>query len=277
MHLVRADYNIAVTHGNGPQIGNAMIRVEETRNLVPALPLGICVADLQGGIGYMIAQSLQNRFIREGIDRNVVTVVTQVIIDEKDPDSYVARKPIGPYFDKKKASLFEKKKQWDMYEDAGRGYRRLVRSPVPRAIVEKSTIRRLVEEGNIVIASGGGGIPVFVQKDGTYEGFDAVIDKDLAAAILARDIAADILFILTNVNKVAINFQQPDQYFLDTVTVSELMKFLHEGHFRPGSMKPKIQAAINFLRSGGTKVVITSIDGMKDALAEKEGTTIIPG
>ncbi len=272
--LVKAGYNLAISHGNGPQVGNALLRVERTfPDGIPALPLGVIVADTEGGMGYMIEQSLQNNLIREKIDRDVVTMVTQVVVDKDDPSILDPSKPIGPYYkqDEVEALL---KRGWVVKEDAGRGYRRFVPSPIPRSIVNRKAIKELVHSGTIVIAAGGGGVPVYTQKDGTYEGVDAVIDKDRASAVLARDIEAETLLILTSVEKVSLNYKKPDQKDLDRITLAEAKNYLAQGHFAAGSMGPKIEAAIQFLEYGGRQVIITSLEKAAEALKGKAGTVL---
>ncbi|MDZ7262417.1 MAG: carbamate kinase [candidate division KSB1 bacterium] len=273
--LIEKGYRLALTHGNGPQVGNALIRVEESRHLVPPLPLGVIVADLEGGMGYMIQQSLQNKLIKRGIDRKVVTIVTQVIVDKNDPSILNPTKFVGPFYKEDQVEDLVKKRGWIIKKDPGRGYRRVVPSPIPLEIVEKDTIKKLVEEGVIVIAAGGGGAPVYIEEDGTYEGVDGVVDKDRAAAILGRDIGAEELYILTAVEKVALNFRTKNQVDLDQMTVAEAKKYFAAGHFPKGSMGPKIEAAIQFLESGGKLVVITSIEMMTDAIEGRTGTRIV--
>lgn len=274
--LVEAGLKVAVTHGNGPQVGNALIRVEETRHLVPPLPLGVIVADLEGGMGYMIQQSLQNKLIKRSVNRKVVTVLTQIIVDRDDPSILNPTKFVGPFFKEEQVAELQQKRGWRMARDANRGFRRMVPSPIPREIVERDTIKALVEQGTVVIAAGGGGIPVYVEDDGRLEGVDGVVDKDRASAILARDIGAEILYILTGVEKVAVNFGRPNQKNLDQLTLAQAKKHLAEGQFPKGSMGPKIESAIDFLESGGKEVVITSIQQMADAIRGFSGTHIIP-
>jgi carbamate kinase len=275
--LIRDGYNLAITHGNGPQVGNAILRVELARGKTPILPLGICVADTEGGMGYMIEQSLQNRLEKEGIKRDVVTIVTQVIVDKDDPSIKEPTKFIGQFYTRKEARKFAKERDWVVKEDRGKMWRRVVPSPMPLEIVEKKTIKNLVEKGVIVVAAGGGGIPVYMQKNGTLEGMDAVIDKDRASAILARDIGAELLVILTEVEKVALNFGTLLQIDLDKMTLEEAKKYQKERHFPPGSMGPKIEAAITFLESGGKEVIITSIPEAYDAVKKKiAGTRVVP-
>lgn len=275
IELLRQGYHMVVTHGNGPQVGNALIRVEETRHLVPPLPLGIIVADLEGGMGYMIEQCLQNKMHDLGVERQVVTVLTQVLADPNDPSINNPTKFVGPFFKAEQVAELEKQRGWAMREDKGRGWRRVVPSPLPIGIVEKDIIKQLVQQGIVVIAAGGGGIPVHIDHRGWLEGIDGVIDKDLASAVLAREIGAQKLIIVTGVDKVALNFGTPEQTNLDVLTVSEAKKYLAEGHFPKGSMGPKIQAAINFIVDGGEEVLITSIENTEQALNGNAGTRII--
>ena len=270
VELIRDGYNIAITHGNGPQVGNAILRVQLARGKAPILPLGICVADTEGGMGYMIEQSLQNRLKKERIKRDVVTIVTQVIVDKDDPSIKEPTKFIGQFYTRQEAKKLAKQRNWTMKADRAKMWRRVVPSPIPLEIVEKKTVKNLVEKGVVVIAAGGGGIPVYVEKNGTLEGMDAVIDKDRASAILARDIGAELLLILTEVEKVALHFGTLLQIDLDKLTVEEAKKYQKEGHFPAGSMGPKIEAAIQFLESGGKEVIITSIPKAYDAV--KKGT-----
>ena len=277
IELIRSGYNIAITHGNGPQVGNAILRVELARGKAPILPLGICVADTEGGMGYMIGQSLQNRLYRDNIQREVVTIITQVEVDKDDPELANPSKFIGQFYSEQEAVLFQTERGWVMKEDSNRGWRRVVASPIPQKIVEGRIIAQLVDSGVIVIAAGGGGIPVYVEKDGTLEGVDAVIDKDRASALLANQISAEMLIILTNIDKVALNYGRQNQKLIDEMTASDAEEYLRQGHFPPGSMGPKIEAAIDFLRNGGTKVVVSSIDKATEAVFGNAGTVITRG
>lgn len=277
LSLIRQGYRVAIVHGNGPQVGNAMIRVEETRHLVPPLPLGVMVADLQGGMGYMIQQTLQNKLRHARIDREVVTILTQVVVARDDPSVLNPTKFVGPILKKEDVAAAVKERGWVVKEDPGRGYRRVVPSPMPLEIVERKTIRKLVAEGAILIVAGGGGIPVYRDDDGKWEGVDAVIDKDRASAIVARDVSADELYVMTGVDKVALNFRKPDEVELDSMTTSEARAYLDAGQFPAGSMGPKIEAAIDFLEAGGNVVIISSITRMQDAIAGKTGTRIKRG
>ncbi len=272
--LLIEGYHIVITHGNGPQVGNALIRVEESRHLVPPLPLGIIVADLEGGMGYMIEQCLQNKMHDLGVKRQVATIVTQVLVNKDDPSISSPSKFVGPFFRKEQVKELEEKRGWIMKEDKGRGYRRVVPSPRPKGIVEKDIIKHLVDMGVVVIAAGGGGIPVYIDHRGWLEGIDAVIDKDLASAVLAKEIDAEKLIIITGVDRVAINFGTPQQVDLPQLTVSEAKKYLAQGEFPKGSMGPKIEAAINFIEGGGKEVIITSIEKTGPALKGEAGTRI---
>jgi carbamate kinase len=276
VELAHDGYNLVVTHGNGPQVGNALLRIEETRDKAPILPLGVCVADTEGGMGYMIEQSLQNRLRHEGIKRHVVTIITQMVVDPNDPAIANPTKYVGQFYTEQDAKRYGETRGWQMKKDADRGWRRVVPSPLPLRAVEGETIKRLVESGVIVIAAGGGGIPVYYDEKGNLEGLDAVIDKDYASAVIGREIGAEILSILTSVNKVAIRFGSPNQSDLSTVTLSEIKRFDQEGHFPPGSMGPKVKAAIKFLENGGEMVTITSFENACKALTGEAGTRIVP-
>jgi len=275
IYCLKQGFEVVITHGNGPQVGNLLLMVEASRNQVPELSLGVCVADTEGAIGYMIQQSLTNRLRKEEINRCVVTVLTQVIVDKHDKAFSNPTKPIGPFFSKEEAERFHREKGWHIVEDSHRGYRRVVASPNPLKIVEERAVKTLLEAGEIVIAAGGGGIPVILKEDGDLEGVDVVIDKDLASGVLARDIKADCLMMLTGVEHVFLNFKQPNERALSRLTVKDAQRYLQEGHFPPGSMGPKIQAAINFLTWGGEQAIITSIDKVKEAMDGRTGTKII--
>lgn len=274
IRLIEQGYNLAITHGNGPQVGNALLRVEAAEGRAPIIPLGVCVADTEGGMGYMIEQSLQNSLRRLHVSRDVVTIATQIIVDAHDPAIKNPQKFVGGWYTELEIKTLAKKFGWSIKEIPGKGWRRVVPSPIPREIINKRTIKKLVEEGIVVIAAGGGGIPVYIDEKGNYEGVDAVIDKDLASAILARDIDADELFILTDVDQVAINWGQKNQQNLGKVTYDELKQYYEEGQFPVGSMGPKVKAALNFLESGGSQVTITSLDSVKEDLPENKITCI---
>lgn len=273
--LIRDGAEVVLSHGNGPIVGNILIRNEAARDQIPPMPLDVCGADSQGGIGYMMQQSLQNELRRVGLaDRAVVTIVTQVVVDERDPAFRRPTKPIGPFYTEDRARLLAKEKGWTIVEDAGRGYRRVVPSPKPLEVVEIAAIRQIVEDGGVAIAAGGGGIPVSRQWDGSLHGVEAVIDKDLASSLLARLLGCQTLVIVTGVDRVALRYGKPDQRELERATPDELEGWMEEGHFPPGSMGPKIQAAIEFVRGGGRDVVITSPERLTDALEGKTGTLV---
>jgi carbamate kinase len=272
--MVQEGTDIVLSHGNGPIVGNILIRNEAAREQVPPMPLDVCGADSQGGIGYMMQNLLQNELRRAGLERPVVTLITQVVVDDRDPAFRRPTKPIGPFYTEERARQLAREKGWTIVEDAGRGYRRVVPSPEPLEIVEIEAIRRLLKAGAIVIAAGGGGIPVTRQWDRSLHGVEAVIDKDLASSLLARMLGFEVLVLVTGVEKVALDFQKPGQRDLDEVSVDELGRYLAEGHFPSGSMGPKIQAAIGFIRGGGSRVVITTPDRVREALAGKTGTHV---
>jgi carbamate kinase len=272
--LIREGVRVILSHGNGPIVGNILIRNEAAREQIPPMPLDVCGADSQGGIGYMMQQALDNELRRIGIQRPVTTVVTQVIVDERDPAFRRPTKPIGPFYTQERARLLAKEKGWTVTEDAGRGWRRVVASPKPLEVVEITSIRTLVEDGAIVIAAGGGGIPVARQWDGTLHGVEAVIDKDLASSLLARLLGCEMLCIITGVDRVALHYGKPDQRDLACATADELSEYAAAGHFPAGSMGPKVQAAIEFVRGGGREVVITSPAKLMDALEGTTGTRV---
>jgi len=276
VELIEDGYELAITHGNGPQIGNALIRVEASRNMVPPLPLEICVADLMGGMGYMIEQVLRNSLRKKGIHKDVVTIVTQVLVDSKDDSLNRPTKPIGPYYTEEEAKRVAKEMGWTVGEIPNKGYRRLVPSPRPLEIVEKGAIRNLVDAGSVVIAAGGGGVPVVPGKNGDLDGIDGVIDKDLAAGVLARDIEAGLLLILTDVDNIYLNYRTEDQKEIDHMSTTEARRYMDEGHFPSGSMGPKVNAAIDFIESGGEKVIITSIRLARKSLDGEAGTHVVP-
>lgn len=267
-------YNIVITHGNGPQIGNILLANESSKD-VPQMPLDICSAYSQGSIGYILQQALGIKLREKGMKKSVATIITQVAVDRNDSSFQNPTKPIGPFYTKEEAQEIARTRNWKVIEDAGRGYRRVVPSPKPVDIIEKELIKKLVASGELVIACGGGGIPVIKEKN-ILRGVAAVVDKDLASSLLASLIGAELTLILTYVDKVAINFNKPNQKWLDRITIREAKKYLAEGHFAPGSMEPKIQASINFLERGGKKVIITSIDKAAEALAGRAGTEITP-
>ncbi|HNT52437.1 MAG TPA: carbamate kinase [Candidatus Syntrophosphaera sp.] len=278
VELIRQGYRLAITHGNGPQVGNLLRQQEagEKEGIAP-LPLGVLNAATEGTMGYMIEQSLQNRLHLSGIDKQVITIISQVVVDKNDPSMLNPTKFVGStYYSAEQAEQLRKTLGWTLKEDAGKGFRRVVPSPLPQRIVPAETIRELVERGEIVIAAGGGGIPIYVESDGTYEGVDAVIDKDFASALLALNIEADLFVILTGVDKVAVDYGRPAQRDLDVLNLADARKFYAEGQFPAGSMGPKIKAAIDFIERGGQSVLITSIERIVDAFAGRTGTRIVP-
>jgi len=269
-------WDVVVTHGNGPQVGFILRRSELASHELHEVPLDYCGADTQGAIGYMFQQALHNEFRLRGIDKQAATVVTQTIVDRNDPAFQHPTKPIGSFMDEAAAKEKMAKEGWTMVEDAGRGWRRVVPSPIPQTIVEADAIRSLIDNGFVVVAVGGGGIPVMQLENGDLTGVEAVIDKDFGSAILASMINADLFLISTAVEKVAINFNKPDQKWLDSMTVAEARKYLAEGQFAKGSMLPKIEAILKFMDKGGKKALITDPEHIKDALEGKTGTWILP-
>ncbi|MFA5795334.1 MAG: carbamate kinase [Candidatus Brocadiia bacterium] len=272
--LLKGDYQIVITHGNGPQVGNILIQNETAKDLVPQMPLDVCVADSEGSIGYILQQALLNQLRKHDIKRYVVTMITQVVVDSKDPAFSNPTKPIGPFYKKEEAERLKADKKWVMSEDSGRGWRRMVPSPQPTRIIQQQMIKELVKEGHIVVAVGGGGIPIWKNKDNDYEGIESVIDKDLASALLASEIKAPLFIILTTVPKVYINYGKPDQQALDKVSLTQLKGYLKDGQFGVGSMKPKIEAAMKYLSAMDGTVIITSAECLSAALAKKDGTYI---
>lgn len=267
-------YEIAIAHGNGPQVGRILLASETAKDVTPAMPFDVCGAMSQGYIGYHIQQGLKYALNKRNRNVPVVTLLTQVIVDKDDPAFNNPTKPIGPFYTEEEAKRLAEEKGYIMKEDAGRGWRRVVASPMPRKIVELQSVKQLWDT-TIVITVGGGGIPVIQREDGALEGVAAVIDKDLAAERLAEDINADILMILTEVEKVSINFKKPNQQDLSHMTVEEAAKYIEEGHFAPGSMLPKVQAAVKFVKANpDKKAIITSLYKAVDALDGKAGTVI---
>lgn len=271
--MIQQGWNVVVTHGNGPQVGFLLRRIEMAAHELPMIPLDIIGADTQGAIGYMIQQSLNNHLQKMGIDKKSVTVVTQVKVDAQDPAFQKPTKPIGSFMSEEEAKRNEKENGWQVVEDSGRGWRRVVPSPLPQEIVERDAIKELIDKGFVVTAVGGGGIPVVEDEEG-LEGIAAVIDKDYASAILASSINADLFIISTAVDKVALNFGQPNQEDLDVVTLAELKQYAAEGHFAAGSMGPKMDAIISYMEKGGQEALITSPGKIEEALAGKNGTRI---
>jgi carbamate kinase len=272
--LIEAGMNMVITHGNGPQVGFIYRRGELSVQELPLIPLDICGADTQGAIGYMIEKALINQFRKRGIRKQPLAVVTQTVVDRSDASFAKPSKPIGSFMTQEEALEKQKQKGWNVLEDAGRGFRRVVPSPIPKEILELEAIRSLVQQGYVVIAAGGGGIPVIRDEKGDLEGVEAVIDKDLGTSLLARNLGADTFIISTAVDEVYLNFGEADQKALRHVTLSEIKQYLVEGHFKPGSMKPKVEAIIQFLEGGGEKAIITSPENLLKAVRGEAGTTI---
>jgi carbamate kinase len=276
--MVEEGYNVVVTHGNGPQVGFGLRRSEIANEVagMPVVPLVNGVADTQGGIGYQIQQALTNEFAKRGINKKVATVITQVEVSIDDPNFKNPTKPVGSFFTLEQAEEMKNEHpDWIFVEDSGRGYRRVVPSPKPIDIVEKDVIKALIDTGFVVIAVGGGGIPVVKTVNNTYEGIDAVIDKDFATSLLAKQINAETLIITTGVSRVCINFGKPNQMALEKITIEETKKYVLENHFPPGSMLPKIEASLSFLENNGSRVIITNPESLKDAINEHAGTHIL--
>jgi len=273
--LIAEGLSMVITHGNGPQVGFIYRRGELARHELPLIPLDICGADTQGAIGYMIQKALLNEFRERGITKKVTTVVTQTIVDRDDPSFEHPSKPIGSFMEEEEALTNKKEFGWQVAEDAGRGFRRVVPSPIPKEIIELDVIGLLVKEGYIVIAVGGGGIPVIRDEHGDIEGVEAVIDKDLGSSLLARRLGADTFIISTSIDAVYLNFGKENQKSVNRATLSEIKRYLAEGHFKPGSMKPKIEAIIQFLEGGGKKAIITSPENLLKAVKGEAGTTIV--
>jgi carbamate kinase len=273
--LIEAGMNMVITHGNGPQVGFIYRRGELAVHELPLIPLDICGADTQGAIGYMIEKALLNRFRERGIRKQILAVVTQTVVDRDDPSFARPSKPIGSFMTEEEALAKQKEKGWNVLEDAGRGFRRVVPSPIPKKFIEVEAIRLLVQQGYVVIAGGGGGIPVIRNAEGDLEGVEAVIDKDLGSSLLARNLGADTFIISTAVDEVYLHFGEANQKALRHVTLSDIKKYLGEGHFKPGSMKPKVEAIIQFLEGGGEKAIITSPENLLKAVRGEAGTTIV--
>ena len=275
MEFLRRDYKICLTHGNGPQVGDELLRMDLTRETVPPLPLGVCVAGTQGTMGYMIQQTFQNALRAENIDKEVVTLVTQVIINPEDPSLKNPSKFVGKRYSKEEATALSKELGWDIKEQEPGEWRRVVPSPDPEFVMHGLSIRTLVESGTIVIAAGGGGIPVYNTDDQKLKGIDAVVDKDLSAAKLGRVIRAQEYYIITDIDQVYKDYNTPEQSPINQMTDTEAKQLQEEGHFQQGSMWPKIRSAIHFLKHHGEKAIITNIENIQKAIDGNAGTTII--
>lgn len=277
--MIETGWDVAIGHGNGPQVGFILRRSEIAHKVagMHEIPLDVCGADSQGAIGYALQQTLQNELYKRGIKKNVATIITQVLVDQNDPAFSNPTKPIGGFMDVDEARQREQEMGWSVVEDAGRGYRRVVPSPLPKEVVELETIQALLKAGVVVITVGGGGIPVVDLGNGEYRGTAAVIDKDFASSLLAQCIKADLFLISTAVDKVALNFGKPDQKFIDQMTLSEAKQYLAEGiHFAKGSMAPKIQAILRYLEAGGSEAIITKPENIGRALRGEAGTLVTP-
>lgn len=272
--IIKQGHKVTITHGNGPQVGDILLKDELAKDVLPQMPLDVCGAESQGMIGYMIQQSLRNELRRSGLDLQVATVLTETVVSASDSAFNNPTKPIGPFYNADEVGRLKDEKGWHLINDSGRGFRRTVPSPEPLSIVQGETIRELIELGVIVIAAGGGGIPVTSGDE--YRGVEAVIDKDLGAAVLAGVIKAEILLILTDVERVFLDFGKPSQCPVDRMTVQECKDFLAAGQFPAGSMGPKVESAVRFLESGGDRVIITSLEMAEEAIAGRAGTTIVP-
>jgi len=273
--IVRHGYKLIVVHGNGPQVGNILVQAEEASTKIPPQSLDVCVAQTEGSIGFMLQQAIRNRLESIGVGGEVATILTEVEVDVNDPAFKRPTKPIGPFFTRYRAEALERDLGWTMREDAGRGWRHVVPSPRPLRILNIKTVSRMLESAAVVVAAGGGGIPVVRGRDGQWRGIEAVIDKDYASALLAADLSADLFVILTGVSKVALDFGKPTQRSLDRMTVAEAESHLAAGQFPPGSMGPKIESAIQFVRATKKQVLITDVDVLREALEGRDGTVVV--
>jgi len=274
--MIQAGWDVVITHGNGPQVGFILRRSELSRHELHEVPLDYCGADTQGAIGYMFQQALYNEFRHRGIQKQAATVVTQVLVSAQDPAFKHPTKPIGSFMDESTASQRAAGEGWSVVEDAGRGWRRVVASPLPVSIVQREIIEAMIAAGFVVIAVGGGGIPVVEDPAGNLVGVEAVIDKDFASALLAASIAADLFLISTAVPQIALNYGKPDQQWLDRISLADAKQYLQQGHFAKGSMGPKVQAIINYLEAGGKQALVTNPENIGRALAGETGTWVVP-
>jgi len=272
--VVKKGYELIIVHGNGPQVGNLLIQMEESINKIPPFSLEVCDAMTEGSMGYMLEKAIINELRKNSLDKEAITLITQVVVDKEDPAFENPTKPVGPFYLKYRAQMIVREKKWKMVEDAGRGYRRVVPSPKPIDIVPKWVIKDLVQSGKIVITAGGGGIPVIINGRGLFQGVEAVIDKDYSASLIAREVKVALFIILTNVERVYLNYGKPNQEGIGKMSVEQAQKYLDQGHFPPGSMGPKIKAAIEYIQGGGKEVLITSANYLKAALINRAGTKI---
>jgi carbamate kinase len=274
IYIVKRGYDLIVVHGNGPQVGNLLIQMEESITKVPPFSLEVCDAMTEGSMGFMLEKAIVNELRKNSLDKDVATLITQVVVDREDPAFKNPTKPIGPFYTKYRAQMLRREKNWAIIEDSGRGYRKVVPSPQPIDVIPKRIIQDLVHSGKIVIALGGGGIPVIINGRGLFEGVEAVIDKDYAASLVAREVKADLFIILTDVNRVCLNYGTPDEEPIEVMTVKQAEEHISQGQFPPGSMGPKIKAAIEYIQSGGKEVLITSANHLKASLINRSGTKI---
>lgn len=274
--IVRRDYKLLVVHGNGPQVGNILVQAEEASTKIPPQSLDVCVAQTEGSIGFMLQQAIRNRLESIGLGGDVATILTEVEVDAADPAFKRPTKPIGPFFTRYRAEALERDLGWTMKEDSGRGWRHVVPSPRPLRVLNVRTIEHMLDTASVVVAAGGGGIPVVKGRDGQWRGIEAVIDKDYASSLLAANLKADLFIVLTGVPKVAIDFGKPAQRFLERMTLAEAEKYMAEGQFPPGSMGPKIDSAMQFVKSTGKQVLITDVEVLREALEGQNGTLIVP-
>ncbi|NQT78909.1 MAG: carbamate kinase [Candidatus Aminicenantes bacterium] len=273
-HVVKKGYDLIIVHGNGPQVGNLLIQMEESITKIPPFSLEVCDAMTEGSMGFMLEKAIINELRKNSLDKEVATLITQVVVDREDPAFENPSKPIGPFYTKYRAQMLTREKKWKMIEDSGRGFRKVVPSPKPIDVVPKKIIRDLVRSGKIVITSGGGGIPVIINGRGFFEGVEAVIDKDYAASLIAREVKVDLFIILTNVDRVYLNYGTPEESPIETMTAKQAKDYIAQGQFPPGSMGPKVKAAIEYIESGGKEVLITSADYFKASLINRSGTKI---
>lgn len=274
IHVVKKGYDLILVHGNGPQVGNLLIQMEESITKVPPFSLEVCDAMTEGSMGFMLEKAIINELRKNSVDKDVATLITQVVVDREDQAFENPTKPVGPFYSKYRAQVLRRAKKWKIIEDSGRGYRKVVPSPRPIDVIPKRIIRDLVHAGKIVIAVGGGGVPVIINGRGLFQGVEAVIDKDYAASLVAREVKAALFIILTNVNRVYLNYGKPDEEPIGVMTVKQAEEYLYQGQFPPGSMGPKIKAAIEYIKGGGKEVLITSANHLKASLINRSGTKI---
>ena len=272
--IVRHGYHLIVVHGNGPQVGNILIQAEEASTKIPPQSLDVAVSQTEGSMGFMLQQAIRNRLETIGLAGDVVTVLTEVEVDANDPAFKRPTKPIGPFFTRYRAEALERDLGWTMREDAGRGWRHVVPSPKPLHILNIRTVEKILDVAKVIIAAGGGGIPVVRGRDGQWRGIEAVIDKDFASALLAAELDADLYIVLTGVQKVALDYGKPTQRFVDRMSITEAEEHMADGQFPAGSMGPKIEAAVQFVRRSGRQVLITDVEHLREALEGQDGTVI---